>query len=359
MKKLSKILALVLALVMVLALASCGDSSTTSETSSETSSGTTSGTSDAATTGERGECDANLDYTTADLSGLTIGYVTITDQAPWGGLVGTSFASYAEEQGATVKSLSANADSDKVTEYCNQMIDAGVDALVIFGGDINSNAEVAETAHDAGIAVFMAALDVAESGRDYVTAVVGPDQYQMCADIAAYVVDKNGTDEDYTVVQINGVPFLEDYIERTGGFQDYMADYSNYDLSIEPAEAYSSRSDAKTYMEQFIAAYGNDIDIVMGYDDDLTMGAVQAIEEAGLTGQIKVYSLTGQNDALQAVADGKLELTVINRAQDIGAGLVSAIGEYFSTGSTTYYQRTPLIFVDASNIDEYLGTGEF
>ena len=206
--------------------------------------------------------------------------------------------------------------------------------------------------------MFMAALDVAEEGRQYVKAVVGPDQYQMCADIAAYVVDDNGTDEDFKVVQINGVPFLEDYIERTGGFQDYMADYPNYDLTTEPADAYSSRTDAKSYMEQFIQA-DPDIDICMGYADDLTMGAVQAIEEAGLTDQIKVYSLTGQKDAIQAVIDGKMELTVMNRASDIGAGLVTAIGEYFETGSTAYYQRTPLVYITKDNAEEYIDQAEF
>ncbi|MCR4843307.1 MAG: sugar ABC transporter substrate-binding protein [Eubacterium sp.] len=356
------IMSLMLVAAMTLSLAACGGSSGGSgDSSGSAGSGDASAapaaSADAGST-ERGETDANLDYKTADLSGMRIGYVTINSAAPWGGLVGTSFEQYATEQGATVNVLDAQTDVDKVNEYCQQMIDAGVDALVVFGGDITANAEIAKAADEAGVAMFMAGLDVAEEGRDYVKAVVGPDQYQMCADIAKYVVEQNGTEEEFKVVQINGVPFLEDYIERTGGFQDYMADYPNYDLSTEPADAYSSRTDAKSFMEQFIA--GDDgIDICMGYDDDLTMGAVQAIEEAGLTDQIKVYSLTGQKDAIQAVIDGKMELTVMNRASDIGMGLVSAIGEYFTTGSTTYYQRTPLIYITPDNAEEYLDKAEF
>ena len=183
-----------------------------------------------------------------------------------------------------------------------------------------------------------------------------PDQKQMTADIAAYVVEKNGTTDPQVVVQINGVPFLEDYIQRCAGFQGYMADYPNYDLTTEPKDCFSSRTDAKTAMEEFLAVNPT---IVMGYDDDLTMGAVQAIAEAGKTDSIKVYSLTGQNDAIQAVADGQMELTVVNRAQDIGAGLVTAIADYIANGSTTYYQRTPLTFVDATNVSEWIGKGEF
>ena len=379
---LKRLLAMLLACCMILGLAACGSSS--SDTSSDEEETTTETTEEAeeaeeeeaeeaeeeaeeeeaeeessADDSELGEdeCWANLDYASADLSGLTIGYVTINSAAPWGGRIGTEFEAYAESVGATVNVLDANTDADLVTQYCQQMIDSGVDALVVFGGDITAMAEMAQIADEAGVAMFMAALDVAEEGREYVKAVVGPDQYQMCADIAAYVVEQNGTEEDYPVVQINGVPFLEDYIERTAGFQEYMADYPNYDLSIEPAEAYSSRTDAKTYMENFLTAY--DVDIVMGYDDDLTMGAVQAIEEAGLTGEIKVYSLTGQADAIQAVIDGQLELTVMNRADSIAAGLVTAIDEYFSTGSTTYYHRTELTYITAENAEEYLDQAEF
>jgi ABC-type sugar transport system substrate-binding protein len=375
-----KFLALVMALAMVLSLAACGSSSdTSSDTSAETpaaesvaaetpaaESSAAEETPAAESTAAEGdtdyadnECDADLDYTKYDLSGLNIGYVTINSQAPWGGLVGTSFAEYAQAQGATVTSLDAQTVVDQVTEYCEQFIEEGVDALVIFGGDIDANAEIAKEASEAGVAVFMAALDVAESGREYVSAVVGPDQQQAFADIAAYVVEDNGTDDDQLVVQINGVPFLEDYIERTAGFQGYMADYSNYDLSPAVFDAYSSRTDAKGAMEDFISSYGDQISILIGYDDDLTMGGVQAISEAGLTDSIKVYSFTGQKDAIQAVIDGQMELTVMNRATDIGAGLVSAIGEYFSTGSTTYYQRTPLTYITADNAADYLDKAEF
>ena len=89
------------------------------------------------------------------------------------------------------------------------------------------------------------------------------------------------------------------------------------------------------------------------------MGAVAAIEEAGKTGQIKVYSLTGQNDAIQAVADGKLELTVMNRADDIAKEAVNAVIEYFETGSTPYYHYTELTYINKDNVQDYIGKGEF
>ena len=188
----------------------------------------------------------------AALSGKTIGYVTINSASPWSGCIDSALGQFVQDAGATYRNLDAQTDTAKVAEYCQQMIDANVDALVIFGGDPAANADIAKTADEAGIPVFMAALDVAENGRQYVKACVGPDQEQMCYEIGQYIIEQNGADAGCKVVQISGVPFLDDYIQREAGFARAMKD-TNYEL-MEPDYAYSSRSDAKTFMENHIQA---------------------------------------------------------------------------------------------------------
>lgn len=332
MKNLRKLLAFALALCMVLAFAACSSSTDT-------------------------KADDIAAVSADGLKGKTIGYVTISSAAPWGGRIDSTLAQLVPEAGATYRNLDAQTDTAKVAEYCQQMIDAGVDALIIFGGDPSANVDIVKSAADAGIAVFMAALDVAEDGRQYVEACVGPDQEQMCYEIGQYIIKQNGADAGLKVVQISGVPFLDDYIQREAGFKRAMEE-TNYNV-LEADYAFSSRSNAKSFMENHITAEGDSINIVMGFDDDLTMGAVAAIEEAGLTDSIKVYSLTGQNDAIQAVADGKMELTVMNRADGIAAELINAMNEYFTTGETEYYHYTDLTYIDASNVNDYIGQGEF
>lgn len=335
MKKMKKILALVLALVMVFALAACG-----SEQGNEQ--GSESGSA---------------------LAGKTIGYVTINSQSPWSGCIDTALGELVKEAGGTYRAQDAQTDVAKVAEYCQLMIDNAVDALVIFGGDPVANAGIVKTASEAGIPVFMAALNVAEEGQQYVQSVVGPDQEQMTYDIGQYIINENGADAGCLTVVISGVPFLDDYIQRDAGFKRAMAE-TNYDVK-EFQYAYSSRAEAKAFMENYIQTYGKDIDILMGMDDDLTMGAVQAIEEAVAAGtidegQIKVYSLTGQNDAIKAVKEGKIQMTVMNRADGIAAGLVEDIVEYFTTGKVAEYNHyTELVTIDATNVDEWIGKGEF
>ena len=64
-----------------------------------------------------------------------------------------------------------------------QMIDAGVDALAVFGGDPTAMVDIAKACKDAGIPLFLCALDVDEAGREYATACIGPDQEQAFVDI--------------------------------------------------------------------------------------------------------------------------------------------------------------------------------
>lgn len=369
MKRMSKLLALVLALAMTLALASCGGVSVGNDTGSGggTSASTSTGGEDSSAAPSDGQSGAtgasgaqegcNVDVSGVDLSGYTLGFVSISSTAPWSGRIDSEFKRMAEEAGAKVNRLDANGNADDVTNFCRQMIDAGVDALAVFGGDPTAMVDVAKDCSDAGVPLFLCALDVAEEGREYATACIGPDQEQMCYDIGQYIIEQNGADAGCNVVQISGVPFLMDYQLREAGFARAMEE-TNYNL-YEPDYAYSSRTEAKSFMEQHIQADGDSINVVMGYDDDLTMGAVSAIQEAGLGDQIKVYSLTGQNDAIKAVADGQLELTVMNRADDIAAETCVAMYEYLTTGSTEYYHYTELTFITPDNVNDYIGKGEF
>ena len=376
MKLFKKLAAALLAISMVASLAACGSSSGSASAASEAakSEPPAAAASEAAkpeapaaadseaagsaaeTAGSTTAGSSDVDVNAA-LKGKTIGYVTINSASPWSGCIDSALGQLVQDAGATYRNLDAQTDTAKVAEYCQQMIDANVDALVIFGGDPAANSDIAKTADEAGIPVFMAALDVSENGKQYVKACVGPDQEQMCYEIGQYIIEQNGADAGCKVVQISGVPFLDDYIQREAGFARAMKD-TNYEL-MEPDYAYSSRSDAKTFMENHIQAEGDSIDIVMGYDDDLTMGAVAAIEEAGLTDKIKVYSLTGQNDAIQAVADGKLELTVMNRADAIAKELTVAMAEVFTNGTTEYYHYTELTYITKDNVNDYIGKGEF
>ena len=154
-----------------------------------------------------GDVDVN-----AALKGKTIGYVTINSASPWSGCIDSALGQLVQDAGATYRNLDAQTDTAKVAEYCQQMIDANVDALVIFGGDPSAILRHCQGPLTRRVSpCSCAALDVSENGKQYVKACVGPDQEQMCYEIGQYIIEQNGADAGCKVVQISGVPFLDDY----------------------------------------------------------------------------------------------------------------------------------------------------
>jgi ABC-type sugar transport system substrate-binding protein len=344
MKKKS-FLALLLACSMMFALSACGAKTATSTSTNTATTGTAAATA--------------TDTGTASNEKLTIAYSAIagTDLAPWCGAIWTTLQSECDSRGWTFNALSAAGSVDTQTEQIQTLIDMNPDYFLLFAGDVNLAVDWAKTISEAGIPVIMVALDVGEGGQQYVKAFVGPDQEEMTKTVAQTIIDKNGADAGLNIVCISGVPVQQDYIVREKGFKDTIAANSNYTI-LDTQYAMSSRDNAKSIMEQYIQTYGKTIDVVMGYDDELTMGAIQALQEAGMT-DVQVYSITGQNEALQAIADGKLQLTVMNRADLIAKKTIDTVEKLAAGETVEYNQPTELTYINADNVKDYLGTGEF
>ena len=73
-----------------------------------------------------------------------------------------------------------------------------------------------------------------------------------------------------------------------------------------------TRADGKTVMEGFLQKYGNKIQLLFAQNDDMGLGALDAITAAGLTPgkDIKIVTIDATHDGLQALADGKFNYVV-------------------------------------------------
>src|SRR5690606_16279066 len=73
-----------------------------------------------------------------------------------------------------------------------------------------------------------------------------------------------------------------------------------------------TRADGKTVMEGLLQAHGSDIDLLYAHNDDMALGAIDAIEAAGLVPgeDIKIVSIDAVRDGMQALIDGKINFIV-------------------------------------------------
>lgn len=113
-----------------------------------------------------------------------------------------------------------------------------------------------------------------------------------------------------------------------------------------------SREEGMALMENWLAS-GKQIDAVVAQNDAMALGAVMAIEAKGLTGQIKVYGIDAQAEALDAVENGTMAGTVFQNAEEQGSqcvdvALAAAKGE---TLEKNYY--IPYEGVRAEDVPNY------
>src|SRR5204862_8003456 len=135
------------------------------------------------------------------------------------------------------------------------------------------------------------------------------------------------------IVELEGTTGAAPAIDRKKGFHEVIG--KNADMKILSSQSGDfTRAKGKEVMEAFLKAEGKNINAVYAHNDDMALGAIQAIEEAGLKPgtDIIVVSIDGVKGAFEAMVAGKLNCTV-ECTPLLGPAALDAI-EAFKAGKT-------------------------
>ena len=113
------------------------------------------------------------------------------------------------------------------------------------------------------------------------------------------------------VVELQGTVGSAPAIDRKTGFEEVMKDHPQFKV-IKSQSGDFTRSKGKEVMEAFLKAEGDKIDVLYAHNDDMAIGAIQAIEEFGLKPgkDIIIVSIDAVRGAFEAMIEGKLNCTV-------------------------------------------------
>lgn len=113
------------------------------------------------------------------------------------------------------------------------------------------------------------------------------------------------------IVELQGTVGSAPAIDRKKGFEEVLKDHPELKI-IKSESGDFTRSKGKEVMAAFLKAKGKQINILFAHNDDMAIGAIQAIEEYGLKPgkDIIIVSIDSIRDAFQAMIDGKLNCTV-------------------------------------------------
>lgn len=170
---------------------------------------------------------------------------------------------------------------------------------------------VLQEAKEADIPVILLDREIEVSDDSLYTSFIGSDFILEGENGAKKLAELIGEDEEINIVQLEGTVGASSANDRKKGFEEAIKAYDGYQI-VKSQTGDFTRSEGKEVMEAFLKSDGDNIDAVYAHNDDMALGAIQAIEEYGLKPgeDIKIVSVDGIKDAFQAVADGKHNIVV-------------------------------------------------
>ncbi len=246
--------------------------------------------------------------------------------------------------------LDAGGDVSRQINQMQDLIQQGVDAIIIWPTDGQAVVPAVRNAHREGIPVIVTNSNIAEAGLDFIAAFSGPNNIQQgiySAEMMCEALDGEGE-----IVQITGMPGYTTAIERQQGFDDRLAELCPdvVQLDIQPGDW--NRERAQRTMETFLTRFDS-IDGVYSGDDNMGVGALNAALDAGRAEGMVFIGATNFAVGYDAMARGEYWGSVYQSpVDDARAALQTALdvlaGE--DVPKLNYFD-TPKITQD--NMDEF------
>lgn len=195
------------------------------------------------------------------------------------------------------------------------MITQQYDAIIFVPIDIEAGATAVQAAHEAGIPVVGSNTRV---NSDLLISYVGSDDVQSGYMEAQSVLEDIGCEG--AVVILEGPIGQSAQISRLEGNLMALEECPDVEV-LERQTANWSRAEAQTLMENWLTAHPGEIDGVIGQNDEMALGAIEAIRAADRDPQdFAIAGIDGVTDALVAVQNGDMASILQDaRAQAQGA----------------------------------------
>ena len=207
----------------------------------------------------------------------------------------------AAKLGASIVFADAQNDSSKQASDIENFVAQKVDAILVSPMTVDSQVPAIEAAVAAGIPV--ATVD-RKSNSDKVLVHVGADNVEGGRAAARFIIKSLGNKG--SVIELEGTPGASAAIDRKKGFDEVIKKSGVKLLVSEGADF--NRAKGQNVMEALIQKYPK-FDAVFGANDEMIIGAIEAMSAAGVKGKVTV-GFDATPDAFQYMREGKLTATI-------------------------------------------------
>ena len=239
---------------------------------------------------------------------LIVGYSQIGSESEWRAANTISIKETAAELGVELRFFDAQQKQEKQIEAVRKLIVQKVDVIGLSPIVETGWNEVFQEAKDAGIPIILVDRRAAVPEDLYVS-YLGSDFLEEGRNAARVMADL--VQGQANIVELVGTIGSAPANDRYTGFREILKDYPGMQI-IDSESGDFTRARGKEVMAAFLQEHGNKITAVYAHNDDMALGAIQAIEEYGLKPgvDIKIVSVDAARGAFEAMIAGKLNATV-------------------------------------------------
>ncbi|NDK31635.1 D-ribose ABC transporter substrate-binding protein [Nesterenkonia haasae] len=259
-------------------------------------------------------------------SGGEIAIITVDPSNPYWAAEVSIAEDLAEEMGYTTTTSAHGNDPDEQTSLMETAINNQVDGILLDPAGADESVAIVEQAVDAGIPVALVNAEISETGLAEVQVVSNNAQgATLGAEAWAEAMEYEGT-----YVELFGNPSDNNAQVRSDGYASVLDQYPDLEKVGEEIANWD-RQQGQTAMEQLLSRYP-DIDGVIAGNDEMALGAINALEEAGRIDEVAVLGFDGNNDAADAVREGTMVATVLQPIADGTERAMEVLDEVIQTG---------------------------
>lgn len=286
--------------------------------------------------------------------GLVVGFAQVGAESAWRTANSDSVrdSADADDRIADLQFVDAQQQQEKQIEAIRNFITQKVDVIVLAPVVETGWTDVLTDAEQAGIPVILADRGIEEADEDLYVTRIGSDFVEEGRKAGTWTVEEFAENETTGILQLEGTVGSAPANDREAGFFEIL---DGEDFSYELVDSQSGDFTAeggKAVMETFISTHGlEDIDLLYAHNDEMGLGAIQAIEEAGYEPgtDIQIIIVDGSKAGFQAGVDGKLNY-IVECNPAFGEQLMDLVVQVADGADVEKF--TPVV-EDAFGVDEF------
>ncbi|MGO1235639.1 MAG: ABC transporter substrate-binding protein [Microbacterium gubbeenense] len=237
----------------------------------------------------------------------TVGFVAVGPEGAWREANESNIQeTFTKDAGFDLKfAPAANLDQKSQIDAFTSFVDEGVDVILLSATEGSGWEDSLARAQEAEIPVVLIDRGIEPDDTSLYATRIAPDNVEVSKAVADWAIGAFPDGANYFVLE--GPAGVSVVNERNSGWDEVIDAESSFN-KLGAQTANWSTEEAKSVFETVLKSNGNDVQLVFAQNDEMGIGAVQAVEEAGLTPgeDVKIATIDGTQGGLEALAAGDL-----------------------------------------------------